>query len=137
MENYQLDAWEKHAKSIKKENAKLTPNLKIRGMRWLKRTNRKKFGPLIIEVDSAEQANRLIIEEIVLGYDLKQVERYDAGCRITQCFKCQKYGYISSICSNKETCGYYGEDYNIETCVDISPASRRRCAACYEGQYIL
>jgi hypothetical protein len=57
-------------------------------MRWLKRTNRKKFGPLIIEVDSAEQANRLIIEEIVLGYDLKLVKRYDADCRIIQCFKC-------------------------------------------------
>jgi hypothetical protein len=29
MENYQLDAWEKHAKSIEKENAKLTSNLRI------------------------------------------------------------------------------------------------------------
>jgi hypothetical protein len=87
MENYQLGAWEKHAKSIK-ENAKLTPNLRIRGMRRLKRTNRKKFGPLVIKVDSAEQANRLIIEGIVLGCDLKQVERYDVSCRITQCSKC-------------------------------------------------
>jgi hypothetical protein len=51
-------------------------------MRWLKRTNRKKFGPLVIEVDSAKQANRLIIEWIVLEYDLKLVKRYDAGCRI-------------------------------------------------------
>jgi hypothetical protein len=52
-------------------------------MRWLKRINRKEFGLLVIEVDSAEQANRLIIEGIVLGYDLNLVERYDAGCRIT------------------------------------------------------
>jgi hypothetical protein len=57
-------------------------------MYWLKRTNRKKFGPLVIEVDSAEQANRLIIEGIVLGYNLKQVKRYDADCRIIQYFKC-------------------------------------------------
>jgi hypothetical protein len=83
MENYQLDVWEKHAKSIKKENTKLIPNIRIRGMRWLKRTNRKEFGSLMIEVDSAEQANRLIIEGIVLKYDLKQVERYDVSCRIT------------------------------------------------------
>jgi hypothetical protein len=33
MQDHQLDAWEKHAKSIEKENAKLTPNLKIRDMR--------------------------------------------------------------------------------------------------------
>jgi hypothetical protein len=52
-------------------------------MRWLKRTNRKEFGLLVIKVDSAEQANRLIIEGIVLEYDLKLIERYDADCRIT------------------------------------------------------
>ena len=135
MENYQLNTWEKHAKSIEKENAKLIPNLRIQGMRWLKRTNRKEFGPLVIEVDSAEQANRLIIEGIVLGYDLKLVERYDAGCRITQCFKCQKYGHISSICSNKETCGHCGKDHNTEICADISPTPRGRCAACHGGQH--
>jgi hypothetical protein len=75
-------------KGIEKKNVKLTPNLKIRDMRWLKRTNRKKFSPLVIKVDSAKQANRLIIEGIVLRYDLKQVKRYDVNCRITQCFKC-------------------------------------------------
>jgi hypothetical protein len=51
-------------------------------MRWLKRINKKKFGSLVIEVDSAKQANRLIIEGIVLKYDLKQVKRYDVDCRI-------------------------------------------------------
>jgi hypothetical protein len=56
-------------------------------MRWLKRINRKEFGPLVIKVDSAEQANRLIIERIVLEYNLKQVKRYDADYRIIQCFK--------------------------------------------------
>jgi hypothetical protein len=34
MKNYQInDAWEKHAKNIEKENAKLALNLRIRGMR--------------------------------------------------------------------------------------------------------
>jgi len=50
-------------------------------MRWLKRTNRKEFSSLIIEVKSAKPANRLIIEGLILGYDLKLVERYDTGCR--------------------------------------------------------
>jgi hypothetical protein len=83
MQDYQLDAWEKHAKNIEKENAKLIPNLKIRGIRWLKRINKKEFSPLIIEVDSAKQANRLIIEGVVLGYNLKVAKRYDVSCRIT------------------------------------------------------
>jgi uncharacterized membrane protein YqiK len=33
MENYQLNAWEEHARRIEKENVKLAPNLRIRGMR--------------------------------------------------------------------------------------------------------
>ena len=53
VQDHQLDAWEKYAKRTKKESAKPVPNLKIRGMRWLRRTNRE-FTPLVIEVDNAE-----------------------------------------------------------------------------------
>jgi hypothetical protein len=45
--------------------------------------NKKEFASLIIEVDSAEQANRLITEGVIIGYDLKLTERYDASYRIT------------------------------------------------------
>jgi hypothetical protein len=90
---------------------------------------------LIIEVDSAEQANRLITEGVIIGYDLKLTERYDVSCRITQCFKCQKYGHISSICSNTEKCGHCGGSHNTQTCVDISPAPHKRCAACHGEEH--
>jgi hypothetical protein len=72
---------------------------------------------------------------VVLGYDLKVAERYDASCRITQCFKYQKYGHISSVCSNTEICGHCGSSHNTETCAGISPAPRKRCAACHGGEY--
>lgn len=133
--DHQLDAWGKHAKRIEKENARQIPNLRIQGMRWLRRTNRGDFAPLVIEVDSAEQANRLINEGVIMGFDLKSVERYDAGCRITQCFKCQKYGHISTICSNKEKCGHCGSDHTTEKCAGVSPAPRKRCAACQGGEH--
>jgi hypothetical protein len=81
--DYQLDIWGKHAKRIKKENTKRIPNLKIQGMRWLRRINKGDFAPLIIEIDNAEQANRLINEGVVIEYDLKSTERYDASYRIT------------------------------------------------------
>jgi len=133
--DYQLDAWGKHAKHIKKENSRQIPSLRIQGMRWLRRINKGDFALLVIELDSAEQANRIINEGVVMGYDLKSVERYDAGCRITQCFKCQKYGYISSICSNAEKCGHCGSDHTTEKCAGVSPAPRKRCAACQGGDH--
>jgi hypothetical protein len=52
-------------------------------MRWLRRINKGDFAPLIIEIDNAEQANRLINEGVVIEYDLKSTERYDASYRIT------------------------------------------------------
>jgi hypothetical protein len=133
--DHQLDVWGKHAKRIEKENTRQIPNLKIQGMRWLRRTNKGDFAPLIIEVDSAEQANRLINEGVVIGFDLKSVERYDASCRITQCFKCQKYGHISTICANAEKCGHCGSDHTTEKCAGVSPATRKRCAACQSGEH--
>ena len=123
--DYQLDAWGKHTKYIKKENSRQIPSLRIQGMRWLRRINKGDFALLVIELDSAEQANRIINEGVVMGYDLKSVERYDTGCRITQCFKCQKYGHISSIYSNAEKCGHCGSDHTTEKCAGVSPAPRK------------
>jgi hypothetical protein len=77
----------------------------------------------------------LINEGVVMEYDLKSVERYDASCRITQCFKCQKYGHISTICSNAESCGHCGSDHTTEKCAGVSPTTRKRCAACQGGEH--
>jgi hypothetical protein len=52
-------------------------------MRWLRRINKEDFALLIIKIDSAEQANRLINEGVIIEYDLKLVKRYDASYRIT------------------------------------------------------
>jgi hypothetical protein len=95
-----LDAWEKQVKRLIKENVKLHPSLQIRGLRWLGRTDEKEFSILIIETDSAEQANRMIRKDVIISYDLKFAEKYDFKCRIAQYFKYQKYGYISTIYLN-------------------------------------
>jgi hypothetical protein len=69
------------------ENARIHLSLKIVRMRWLGQIIRKDFAPLLVEVDIAEQANRLINEGLVMAYDLKVVERYNPKCRIIQYFK--------------------------------------------------
>jgi hypothetical protein len=62
-----LNAWEKQAKHLTKENAKLHPGLQIRGQKWLGRTDGKEFSILIIEADSVKQANRIIREGVIIG----------------------------------------------------------------------
>ena len=133
--DYPFDAWEKQAKRLTKENEKLHPGLHIQGLRWLTRPDGKDFSTLIVEANSAEYANCIICEGVVLGYDLKIVERYDTKCRITQCFKCQKYGHISTICLNTEKCGYCGDRHSSESCTAKAQASRKRCAGCNGGNH--
>jgi hypothetical protein len=62
-------------------------DLKIVRMRWLGQIIRKDFAPLLVEVNTAEQANRLINEGLVMAYDLKVMKRYDSKCKIIQYFK--------------------------------------------------
>jgi hypothetical protein len=70
-----------------------------------------------------------------MKYDLKMVERYDVSCRVTQCFKCQKYKHISLVCLNTEVYGHYGGSHSTGTCAGISPTPRGRCAACQRGKH--
>ena len=81
--SYPIAAWEEHAIRIQAENARTHPGLKVVGMRWLGRASEKEYAPLLVEVSTAEQANRLINEGLAMAYDLKIVERFDPKARIT------------------------------------------------------
>lgn len=48
---------------------------------------------MVVKIPYAEQANRMIREGVVIQYDLKLAETYDSKCRVTQCYKCQRYGF--------------------------------------------
>jgi hypothetical protein len=66
------------ARAIEADNAKRHPFLKIKKTTWLKRLDEdKRFSSLIVEVTSAEQANRMIREGVLLRYELKTAERFD------------------------------------------------------------
>ena len=128
-------AWEEHAKRMQSENARTHPGLRITKLRWLGQTVYKDFAPLLVEVATAEQANRLINEGVAIAYDLKMVERFDPKCRIIQCFKCQRYGHISTHCMNKQKCGHCGGIHTTDSCVDKAQATNKCCAACSGGQH--
>jgi hypothetical protein len=133
--SYSSDTWEEYAKRMEKENIRLHPGLKILGMRWIGRTTRQEYAPLVVEVGQATQANRMINEGVVIAYDLKIVERYEPKCRIIQCFKCQRYGHISTQCRGTQKCGHCGGNHGTIDCADGTHAKRRSCAACDGGEH--
>jgi hypothetical protein len=126
---------EASAKRIQKENERLHPGLKIASLRWLGHVGVKEFTTLILEVESATQANRLLQEGVIMKYDLKSAVVYDYKSRITQCFKCQKYGHISTACNNLLKCGHCGGQHQTDECAEKSQATNKQCAACDGGDH--
>jgi hypothetical protein len=79
-----------------------------------------------VEVHCAEQANCMIREGVVIQYDLKLAETYDPRCRIMQCYKRQKYGYIGTTCYNQQKCGHCGGDHRTDECAEKEQATCKR-----------
>jgi hypothetical protein len=60
-----------------------TPGLKIKDVRWLEHVEEEKeYANLIIRIDNAIQANRLIQKGIIMRYNIKNIEIYDLKYRV-------------------------------------------------------
>ena len=90
----------------------------------------KSYSSLIIEIVTAESANRLINEEVIEGHIIKNCELFDKNCRITQCFVCQQYGHTGKVCRNGPICGFCSRGHNSRDCKLRSSEFRPRCAVC-------
>lgn len=82
--------------------------------------------PLIIEVKGVHQANRLIRDGICIGAVWYRCEVYNRRCRLTQCFKCWRYGHLATVCPHEERCGKCGKGHNHLSCASV----RAECAGC-------
>ncbi|KAF2802658.1 uncharacterized protein BDZ99DRAFT_337225, partial [Mytilinidion resinicola] len=80
----------------------------------------------ILSINTACTANRLIERGIVIGGILHTVERYEAACRATQCYKCQSYGHISTHCRRDPRCGACAGSHDTRDC----ESEARKCANC-------
>jgi len=135
--SFRQDAGEKPARQLEKENAHLHSEMRIVRTNWITRlSDKREFSSLIVEVDNAATANRMISEGVLFGFELKIVELYDRACRITQCFNCQKYGsHTKKYCQKQTACGLCSGGHPTETCPAKEDKERRRCAACNGGHH--
>ena len=115
-------------------NARLHPNLKIKKIAWSVKAIREKktYSTLHMEVATAETANRIIAEGLVVDYEIKDCERFTKGCTMTQCFNCHKYGHIGRSCPNPTACGHCAGGHPSTECNMETTGRYRRCAACSE-----
>jgi hypothetical protein len=131
------DAGDKPMRELEKQNAHLHANMKIIRTSWITRpTDNRVFSSLIVEVDSATTANRMINEGVIHGCELKITKLYDRLCRIAQCYNYQKYGsHISKHCREKTKCGWCCGGHPTHECPSKGDKSKRHCAACKEKHH--
>jgi len=128
---------EEQSRLIERENSRLHPGLKIQRVAWLRNPEhyKKTATSIIIETDSAEQANRLISEGVIAQFELKATELYDPNSRIRQCFNCQRYGHITNSCKHETRCGFCGGKHETRVCTTKEKTTNPKCAACTQGSH--
>ena len=121
---------EKGIAELEKQNDVLHPGLRINRIAWTKKAviEAKTHSSLIIEVATAEMANRLIKEGLLQDYSHRVCEYFDKICRIKQCFNCQKYGHVGSACRNAMRCASCSMGHQSSSCK--APLDQRKCAVC-------
>ena len=87
----------------------------------------------MIEVATAEQANRLINERLVEDAELKLCELFAKECRAMQCFKCYSYGHMAHSCKKEIACGYCGKNHTTHSCTVETKAEQHKCVNCKEN----
>lgn len=126
----------RQAESIEKiqaENVALHPGAKITYVGWLTRNGAKKTASsLVVEFATKDHANRAIREGLILGACQHDCELYDRGCKLKQCYRCQRYSHIGTQYTANEICGHCAEPHNTRLCrkTEEDPNFIPKCALC-------
>ena len=132
VDNATMDLNKKDAvmKILRDENAVNTPNLDIDYIGYLRKDGATlPVTSIVIELNSAEQANQAIHRSLIWNSQQLSVTRYERACRMCQCFKCWQYGHVSDSCpSDTDKCGHCAGPHRSGDCP--SSDQQKKCAVC-------
>ncbi len=85
---------------IQAENKLLYLDLRVVRIAWPKSiiANQKRYSSLILEIDSPEQANKLIQNRLCEGGEIKHYKLFKLGYKLIQYYKYQRYSHVARAC---------------------------------------
>ena len=107
--------WERQ---IIEQNQGLHQGLRKATATWKhwKRIDTKRYGSVIIELDSASQADRIIEKGLILYGVWSECAKHQTRWDYKQCFKCLGFGHVSVHCNKKEHCEKCGGEHQASKC---------------------
>ena len=120
---------------ITRDNARLHQGLDVRRVAWPRSVagKGKARASLIVELGTPEQANRVLDEGLLIGTEQFTAVLFDRDCRITQCFKCHRYGHTAKACRNAPFCHRCGGAHSDVKCP--TGANGKHCPSCPNMQH--
>src|SRR5579871_2901786 len=112
------------------EENKHIPGLRIDGIHWMRRiqpNSIKTHASLILKIPQLGISDTLRARGMVIGSIIHDVRPYDSKCRVTQCFKCQRFGHTTRACSSPPKCGHCAEDHDTRDCQNNTQAKCTNC----------
>ena len=115
------------------DNYTVIPKTEISYVGWLtKESPLKRASSVVVEFTDPEMANAIIYAGMVWDGQIHICQLYDRACRVKQCFRCYKYGHISTQCNAAQTCSSYcAELHETRNCKQKGALGfTPRCAVC-------
>ena len=110
-------------------------NIKVSRVTRLMRKVRNPNAPtqsLVAHMESLEDANYCINNDVRIGHRIYTAERYIPQCQIRQCFNCQGYGHKAETCTRPPRCGKCAQEHETRKCDRSS--DKTSCVHC-EGSH--
>lgn len=88
----------------------------------------QQYATMIIEVTDPVMGNAILNESLVVGRQLRACSIFNKAARSIQCFKCYKYGHITTQCSHSEACGHCAGEHSTRSGLCTQGYSVKCCA---------
>jgi hypothetical protein len=95
------------------------------------------YSTLHMKIESVQTTNRLLIEELLEDFEIKQCERFIKNCTMLQCMNCHRYDHVTKYCRTLITCETCARTHRISDCDSTTIEQYKKCAACETRNHVI